>query len=164
MVDASVARAAGGTEAKAQVARACRDALHAMRDAGLGLYLSPQIRGEWDTHMSRFARTWLLSMTARKRVERGTPPPHAAIRRALRRKQRDGSTLAAVEKDLPLIDAALASERRVLSLDDRAQRQFAALARTVRALREVHWAGPHQDGCVEWIRGGAQNDHRWHLA
>jgi hypothetical protein len=164
VVDTSVARSAGSTKATDSRAEACRDALEAMRKARLHAVLSPALREEYgrQVKMSKFFRRWLLWMTAQQRIREVDPPPHRPTRRAAQRRLVQDRQQA-VEKDLHLVSAALASDRRVISGDDRMRDDLATLAVEVRALVRVHWANPEASGCVTWLSRGALDDRTWML-
>lgn len=69
VVDASVAQAAGGKGARSDVSKSCRDTLQAILDICHRLVLTKEMRREWNKHQSSFARTWRVSMVARKKFE-----------------------------------------------------------------------------------------------
>ncbi|MGA9382780.1 MAG: hypothetical protein WBV73_28800 [Phormidium sp.] len=62
VIDASVARAAGGESAKSPTSKYCRDFLLAVLDISHRVVMTPDIRKEWDKHQSSFARTWLRTI------------------------------------------------------------------------------------------------------
>jgi hypothetical protein len=66
-------------------------------------------------------------------------------------------------KDMHLIEAARASDKRILSLDDRARRHFRHASGTVRELRGLCWVNPGNahEQAAEWLGAGAPADgHR----
>ena len=102
---------------------------------------TPAIREEWKRHQSAFARGWLTSMYARRKIAPPAAHDCAPIRRAVRSdKTLAPGQIAEIEKDLHLIEAALGADNVVLSLDARLR----SLLRRVRiaALRGVVWADP----------------------
>src|SRR6266568_2952163 len=68
VIDASVARAAGGEGTTHPTSKHCRDLLQAVLTICHRVVLTPDITQEWNTHQSRFARLWRVSMVARKKI------------------------------------------------------------------------------------------------
>ena len=70
------------------------------------------------------------------------------------------AALDAMRKDLLLVEAALASDRRILSLDDKARRAFGRASGSLEALRRILWANPKTpaEGVDVWIRDGARRE------
>lgn len=66
----------------------------------------------------------------------------------------------AVAKDLHLVEAALATDNIVVSLDDRA-----SINLCVRATRDVVWVNAVRDGghAIYWLRAGANPVTEWKL-
>jgi hypothetical protein len=61
-------------------------------------------------------------------------------------------------KDILLLEAALETDRRVISLDDNtARKYFARAAKTIPKLREIVWVNPDKpkEKPIEWLREGA---------
>jgi hypothetical protein len=64
---------------------------------------------------------------------------------------------AALEKDLPLIQGALATDLVILSRDDAARRLYLRAAKQVARLRPITWANPVTDrGLMAWLRREAE--------
>jgi hypothetical protein len=63
-------------------------------------------------------------------------------------------------KDAHLIEAARATDRIVVSLDERARALFREAALEVSELRVVMWANPdnQEEGVVEWLDRGARRE------
>jgi hypothetical protein len=63
-------------------------------------------------------------------------------------------------KDVHLIEAALAADKIVVSLDDQARALF-----DVGELRTILWVNPvrHHPDCLAWLDEGAEPDERWRL-
>lgn len=162
VVDASVARAAGGAGAAHSAACACRDALEALRLAGLRVAFSPPLHDEWRRHKSAFARKWLASMYARRRVSKMTPAPFEPLRAACASLE-ERKLQRAIEKDAHLVDAAFAADRRVLSSDAEVQRALQMLAEQVVDLQHMLWGDPATDGCVACVRAGTPDVPRYRL-
>ncbi|AGP37620.1 hypothetical protein [Sorangium cellulosum] len=162
VVDTSVARSCGKQGAADLHALACLDALIALRESGLMLAMSPALLAEWERHWSTFARRWFYKMRSSRRVRDVAPGQHGPTRKAARALL-DTDARQAVAKDMLLVEAALASDRRVISLDEKVRRHFAVLAASVADLRSVHWANPTSTGCIAWLAAQAPDDPVWKL-
>ncbi len=66
----------------------------------------------------------------------------------------------AVRKDLHLIEAAMATDNIVVSLDDRAHEDF-----RVKATANITWVNARTEGghAVYWLKKGANPVERWKL-
>ena len=157
-MDASVAGAAGTT--MSPTSKRCRDFLLTLRDETECRVVMPgQLKDEWDRHRSLFARAWLTNMTQRGRVINDPVEPSAKMRRkiegaaATKKKEAD-----ALLKDFHLIEAAIANDRTVVSLDEIVRRLFKAAAQSVEAIRKIVWVNPVKpaEDAVGWLRGGAK--------
>ena len=117
------------------------------------MVLTATLAREWDRHQSLYATTWRAEMRSRKKIVDLADVPDEEVRR-----QVPGS--GAVQKDLHLVEAALATDKIVVSLDDRAQ---AALC--VDATRDVVWVNAVAEGghAIYWLRNGANPVDEWKL-
>jgi hypothetical protein len=164
VVDACVARSAGMTEHP--VSANCRALLITVQDCGHRIRLQPALLDEWQRHMSRFARTWLVRMMARRKVVTGPAPCPGDVEVAIARRIADAATLAEVNKDLHLVGAAIASDKIVISLDDKVRQYLAQPAREVAAVGAIMWDNPCEKpaSTAGWLKDGAPLDHSRRLA
>ncbi len=158
VIDASVARASGGKDAIYPTSKNCRDFLQAVLEICHHLVMTPHIRNEWKNHESKFAKSW-LAMVARKKLE--YCPDFSASDELW--KKIEGITandkeLEAMLKDFCLIAAALATDKTVISLDDKVRALFDRVAERVGELRNVVWVNPDklEEQPIEWLRNGAE--------
>jgi len=117
--------------------------------------MTPEIGEEWKQHASRFARTWRVAMFARKKVDLATIFPQTK----LRAKVCDGT--AKMLKDWHLIEAALATDKIIVSRDDTARELFSGAAKNVGEIQKVIWVNPAEelDPCF-WLEKGASAEDR----
>jgi hypothetical protein len=128
----------------------------AIQMSSLRVVISSDIRREWRANASRYAWQWLVDMVSRGRHVVVDPNPEVIIRRALTNLSADNQR--AVRKDLLLIEAALDTDKRVLSRDNAMRRILHSMAIDIVILQDVHWVGPEYPGCVEWLNQGAPTD------
>lgn len=164
VVDACVARSAG--DKIHPVSTHCRGLLSTILESGHQIRLAPELRKEWDDHMSRFARTWLKQMMARRLVLSNPAPCPDDIEPAVRRRVTQPQTLIEVLKDLHLVCAAIRSDQIIISCDDKARRHLAGPARDISAIGDIMWDNPCEEPAhtVAWIKSGATLDHSRRLA
>ena len=166
VVDASVVHAMGGPDADAQEAdpprsACCRDVLLAVRRVCHSVALTPSIAAEWSRHQSTHACQWRCAMDGGKKIARPDAPQSDALRETIRDTAADDEMAEAMLKDAPLIEAALAADGIVVSLDDRARGFFAAIARRIPELRRIMWVNPERLAMrqlEEWLEAGAEDN------
>jgi hypothetical protein len=163
VIDASVARSAGGEDAAYPLSKQCRDFLKKTLAVCHRVVLTPPVRAEWKKHESRFAREWRTAMMARKKLVLLDAPEDAALRDAIEAAAQTDRGRRAMLKDAHLVEAACATDRTVVSLDETVRALFGAASKRVRVLRTVVWANPGHpaDACSTWLEEGAPPDeHR----
>lgn len=160
VVDASVATAAGRKTATEPVSTRCRDFLEALRlETGCSVVMPPKLREEWEEHQSLFARRWLTAMVSRRRVISEDVGPSSRVRREIERAAATKkSEVEALRKDFHLIEAAIATDRTVVSRDESVKRLFKAAAPAVAAIQKVVWVNPAvpAERPIEWLVKGAR--------
>jgi len=151
VIDASVASAAGLS--MIPDSRRCREFLQAVLHISHRATMTPLLRDEWKRHQSLFARAWLAEMTSKAKVENIADVPNEELR-----SQAPGTRSA--QKDLHLVEAALATDKIVISLDE-----LARAALSVPAAAEVMWVHPVDDGgqVIYWLNKGAEPVDAWKL-
>lgn len=158
VVDTDIARAAGtGVHPTAD---ACRAVLETVRDASHKVVLSPQQNEEWTTHRSRFTGRWLRSMVARRQQVILNPEPDSGLAATIATLPVPEEARDAMLKDAHLLEMALATDRRVLSMDEAAYAHFQEAGAALADCRSIHWANPLRDSddAVAWLNRGAPAD------
>lgn len=145
----------------------CRAFLRQVQTLRYSVAYTREIRQEWDRNRSASAffvrwRTWM-----RKRGRLAKVEADLQLREDIRRMCEKGrivqkSEIGEVLKDSPLVEAALARDKRIASLDESARERFRRLCRGVAALRVLVWLNPEcpSERVIEWLQGGAKLDER----
>jgi len=93
-------------------------------------------------------------MTSRGKVEEVVDAPNERLRA-------EALATISAQKDLHLVEAALVTDKIVISLDDRARTELA-----VQAAADVMWVHPVDEGghVIYWLRNGAAPVREWSWA
>src|SRR5262245_37230002 len=116
VIDASIARAAGSLDSKHPTGILCRDFLMKLRGVCHRMTWTAAIKTEWDGQQSPFALTWRVSMERLGKLRRVVP--ESQLPEEIKECKVDAGVEAKMIKDCHLVEAALATDSRVASLDD----------------------------------------------
>ncbi|MDB5345094.1 MAG: hypothetical protein JWP89_3471 [Schlesneria sp.] len=157
VIDCSIAHAAGPETARHPTSKHCRDFLLAILRICHRIGLSDAVADEWKRHRSGFARQWLVSMYARKKVVRIDAPADSALRDTISEFAASEITRDAMLKDAHLVETATNSDRRVASLDDTVRRLFGEIATHSSEIRSIYWVNPDTEfeEVIEWLEAQA---------
>ena len=160
VIDADVVHSAG--ETAHPISSACRRFLETVLDVGHHVVMTDAILAEWRHHMSRYSRRWRRRMYGRRLVIQIEVNEDEILRgridAAVHRDQK-----AIVDKDIHLIEAAIATDRLVTSKDESARGVFKDASDEVVDLQQIVWVNPTKDEetLIEWLRNGARAEaHR----
>jgi hypothetical protein len=165
IIDASIAHASGGKSAVHPTSKRCRDFLLATLKVCHQAVLTPELQEEWDRHQSSFARLWRQSMVARRKLYIADVSPNDRLRDKIIRAAAIAKHREAMLKDTHLIEAAIATDRIIVSLDETVRVLFKVASQRVGELRVIMWANPDQpeERCVIWLEAGAKTERRRQL-
>ena len=162
VVDASVATSAGEENERGE---GCHEVLQEILRICHRVTMTEAIEEEWREHSHKFARAWLHSMYARRKVDWVVPKVDKSLESrivwALPRKN-DQDT---ARKDLHLIQAAIKTDRIVLSADKAARDCFREATAKVHQLRRIEWADPttQSEPIVEQLKTDDKHRKRFSL-
>lgn len=164
VVNASVARAAGGEDATASVSINCTVFLETFRyQCSHHIVMTPELSEEWNAHQSIFAAGWLKSMIARKRFDFVEPPMNPKLRYNIEKTALNKNEIPAMRKDFHLLEAARETDQTIISLDETVRGCFARATRRVGEIRNIVWVNPEhtEEEPLVWLKNGAPpEDHR----
>lgn len=158
VLDASVGASAASSPVPGACAEACRETLLAVGQLHR-IVFSQEGWEEWDRHESRFAGQWRRQMVARRRVIfLAKEVVNEAFREALSQVSLPDRARRALVKDAHLAEAADATDRIIISRDERVRSHFRSVCSEVSLLKEILWANPEivTEEVVTWIRAGAR--------
>jgi hypothetical protein len=161
VIDTSVASAATEKTTLDKSSKNCCDVLKAVLDYNFRLVMTPEIKDEWNKHQSTFSRKWRLSMIAKKRLDYLNIGANESLRARidtiamLTDKDRE-----AMWKDYILIEAAIATDKIIISRDEKARTPFHKAAIMISELKAIAWVNPDkpEEDSINWLRSGANLD------
>ena len=121
--------------------------------------MTREISDEWKRHQSRFAFEWRVSMDARRRTDRIDPPEDKELRDKVTNTASDEEMkLRHMEKDLHLLQAALATDQTIISLDETIRGLFKRASQQVGEIQSIIWVNPDrttEEQPITWLQNGA---------
>ena len=159
VVNASVARAAGGKGATASVSVNCTEFLETFQEESPHhVVMTPELSEEWNKHQSNFSARWLKSMIARKRFVYVNPPRNSTLADEIEMTANRERDIEALRKDFHLLQAALATDQIVVSLDETIRGLFKQASQQVGEIRGIIWVNPDrtaEEQPIAWLQNGA---------
>jgi len=158
VIDTDVAQASGDEDATDPRAINCRDFLKEVRFQDHRVVMTREISEEWKRHQSRFALEWRVSMDARRRIDRINPPEDEELRDKVTVTATDEDEIEAMQKDFHLLQAALATDQTIISLDETVRGLFKQASQRVGKIRGINWVNPDrtaEEQPIAWLQNGA---------
>ncbi len=159
VVNASVAKAAGGKDATASVSINCTEFLETFRDNTPNhVVMTLELSEEWDEHQSNFAAAWLANMIATKRFHYIVSLQDRALYEEIVTIANQEKDINAMLKDLHLLQASLETDKTVISLDETVRILFAKVSQQVGEIRNIIWVNPEkteEEQPITWLKNGA---------
>jgi hypothetical protein len=164
VIDASVARASGGKDATHQTSIVTRNLLQSVLTICHKAVMTPAIRDEWNQHQSNFARKWRRSMVARGKLVAVNVGERRDIREQVEAENITPEQKNAMLKDCHLIEAAISTDKRIISLDDTARNLFVGLSEGIADMQDILWVNPVSDTekVMTWLED-MSNEAQWNL-
>jgi hypothetical protein len=155
VVDASIARSAGETEHP--VSSMCREFLETMRNCHHVFAANRELLDEWERHRSRFSRSWLVSMVRSGRLKSLPEAANKELWSDFSGEDCPEHDYRRISKDLHLVDAALCTDKRVASGDDRVRCSLKTCLNQHPPVGDIAWVNPilAAETPLDWLRQGA---------
>jgi hypothetical protein len=158
VIDASIARASGGKDAVNPTSKNCRDFLIAVLKICHQAVMTTEVYGEWKRHQSGFAYEWRVAMIARKKLQVEKVAQNSELRKRIESAAKNDRQVYEMLKDAHLIEAAIVTDKAIISLDELVRNLFSEATGNVKELRYILWVNPDkaEDQCIVWLEGGAR--------
>ncbi len=119
--------------------------------------MSRSLREEWNKHQSSYARSWRVQMISRKKLIITEDELDLNLRSRVASTNARTRDHQEIEKDFHLVEACLAADMIIASLDEAMRLLLRGCCDKVSELRSVIWVNPAQDSelVLEWLKEGA---------
>ena len=163
VVDTSVLRSAGRTD-NPESSRS-RETLEDILRICHKVVRTPYMYSEWKKHRNHIDShmAWLASMIARKKL---IPMKDEEVRNDQLRLGIDKLGLPdkvrdAIDKDLPFLEAAFATDKTIISKDDKMKEILIDISIKIHILKKIAWVNPvieERESLSDWLLNGAKLD------
>ncbi|MDE0085234.1 MAG: hypothetical protein OXU23_05945 [Candidatus Poribacteria bacterium] len=164
VIDADVVCASSNKDVQDPRPINCRDFLKEVLSRNYRVVLTKEINDEWKRHRSGFALEWRTSMDARRRVDRIDPPEYDELQDKVTNTADNENEIEVMQKDLHLLEAAIETDKTIISLDETVRELFARATQQVGEIRGIIWVNPDmttEEQPITWLQNGAPSEaHR----
>lgn len=175
VIDASVLKASGDENATYPTSKHCYQFLQNVLEICHRAVLTRALETEWNNHKSRFGQAWRGKMERTGKLVRIKSLEDSDLRakiymtdiflanymaEILSENLTEKNRLE-IKKDIHLLEAALATDKIVVSLDDNTARRFFTLAaqgvEELSELKAIAWINPDkpEESPIAWLKCGA---------
>lgn len=124
--------------------------------------MTKDIKEEWDKHQSKYALTWRRQMVAKKKFKFIDVSINSELWNQIETVAATDKQCQAMTKDLRLVEAALVTDKIVISLDDNTARTlFSKASAQIDELKNIVWVNPDKvevEQPIAWLQNGAAAD------
>lgn len=161
VIDACIARSAGGKEAQKGHSGLCTSFLSKVLEICYIAVFTKELIEEWNKHQSGFARGWRVKMYSKKKIKILNNSEDRLLRNRIRSEcEKTELPLKEVLKDMHLIEAAITTDKTIASIDDNARRSFKKMSPGIGELKLICWINPAnpEENVIQWLESGAMPD------
>ena len=97
-------------------------------------------------------------MDARRRVDRIDPPEYDELQDKVKNTADNENEIEVMQKDLHLLEAAIETDKTIISLDETVRELFARATQQVGKIRGIIWVNPDrttEEQPITWLQNGA---------
>ena len=101
-----------------------------------------------------------------EKVDRINPPEDQTLQDKITTTTSDENEIEVMEKDFHLLQAALATDQTVISLDETVRELFARTSQSVGEIQHIIWVNPDrlEEQPILWLQNGAPPEAHRHFA
>lgn len=120
------------------------------------MVMTDELQAEWNKHESTFARKWRVSMIAKRKYKFCKSVTLSELRNKLEQLKMEHKTREAIWKDICLVEAAIATDKIIISLDDKVRDYLVEVSENIPEVKLILWLNPDKESeSVKWLEKGA---------
>jgi len=156
VVDTSIVVAASQTEHP--VSTRCREFLLCILNVCHRVVMTQDLNRERKKHQSKFSVNWYAAMVRRGKVKKVSDVRNSELRSLIYQFASSAKKLEAMEKDVLLLEASLATDNIIAALDEKIRTLFHELAKEYEFLKAIIWVNPVNEDEIplEWLKTSAK--------
>jgi hypothetical protein len=177
VIDTNVVRSAGDQRqisnqevSEILTSKNCYDFLDTVRDSEHKIFMTQDIYEQWyklrkDTgkpYISDFSHRWYREMFERERVIEEPISPDSLLKERVINSVKPEAVKQKKDmlEDYFLLEAALASNKTGISLDDKVRKLFSQASQNIDEIKEIVWVNPDksEEKAIEWLTNGAPTE------
>lgn len=168
VVDVNIVHSSGGITAIHSTALKCREVLLTIYENQHKIVISSDLRHECVRHATPFSVSWYYQMKRNNLIEDIHDVRDETLREKILGCFPSDSVKKKVKKDIHLIEAALKTDKKILSNDQKERKKYCHASSSVTELNAIIWVNhlKNHDQVVNWLRCGASCSsapHNWFL-
>jgi len=162
VVDASIGRSAGGNRAIAAISIIATHCLESIETSRLTIIFTDELWTEWNNNHSSFSWDWLTKMNNTGRVTYLENYKNDGLRNFIGTLMQNQKKV--LEKDTHLIEAALASDRRIISFDRKVLGKLPLLLSVLPDISTLYWCNPvlDENSAIQWLKNECPDRVEYH--
>ncbi len=161
VIDSDVAQSASETSNPRSIN--CRETLEKVLELEYGVVFTDALLEEWNRHRSRYFRRWLTKVFGSKLQVplKNEDVINEKLRENLASHAKSETDEEAMLKDVHLLEAALASDETILSMNTSDRKRFSEICEHIVLIRNIVWVNPDESAekCLDWLDKGAPSDN-----
>ena len=157
VIDTSIAQAAGGVNSTHPTGMICRDTLLRIKNICHRIAWGNRMKEEWNRHLAKFTVEWLSSMMSMGKLVPVDDEPIPAHLDTIQRYADDPGLVETMTKDAHVLAAAIRTDQRILSLDEKIRNHLAGKLRVHDDVMALAWVNPTipDEDAIGWLNEGA---------
>ena len=154
VIDANIMRSAGGEETESQTSLNCTDCLDLIKERKYKIALSEILLNEWDKHFSSHSANWFKERNDKGKVEMYENIENEELREKIAEAAEGEDIEKILMKDVHLLELALKTDRKILSLEKQCLKHFKEIVPKVKKISKIFWSNPDKPGdkTLEWLK------------
>jgi len=124
--------------------------------------LTNELANEWEKHESKYSKMWRFAMKSKRKIFVSGSGSRIDLFSEIAPYADTKKFRMALMKDIYLLQAALQSDRIILSTDDNAKSFYNNVAFNVKHIADIMWVNPLVDfeDTITWLENGAPSESK----